>query len=212
MSLGLSVQRRPDDQIKPIATRLINAAEHFNAQKTGGLRLAKNITEGITGISKLDHWYSDPNLHVWLNHETRGHRIDDLARYGFAVCFAKKFGRSPKGHIDFCLPGLAPDQKNWEPDQFSDRFKVQLADASSTTITSHISKDDHYFIHYDPRQCRCLKVREAARLQTCPDNYSFQGGRTQQYHQVGNAVPPLLAKNRQSCFWHTGFIRFIYIK
>ncbi|MDO8290610.1 MAG: DNA cytosine methyltransferase [Parvibaculum sp.] len=138
----------------------------------------------------------DARLSVLTAHETRGHMASDLRRYFYAATFAEVTRRSPK-LVDF-PESLLPDHQNVEKGRigkmFSDRFRVQLPDRVSTTITSHISKDGHYFIHYDPAQCRSLTVREAARLQTFPDNYFFAGPRTAQYHQVGNAVPPQLAR------------------
>lgn len=160
---------------------------------TGSNQLHKLGSEG-DDPALLDGWYHDPRLQVWLNHDARGHMRADLRRYAYAAAFASAFGWSPKGHGEFSLQGLRPNHENWETGKFSDRFRVQLRKRPATTVTSHISKDGHYFIHYDPRQCRSLTVREAARLQTFPDNYFFQGNRTEQFHQVGNAVPPLLAK------------------
>jgi len=134
----------------------------------------------------------DRRLSLALNHQTRSHMEKDLARYLFCATFGAQYRESPKAAI---FPKfLAPEHSSWEKGDFVDRFRVQLRDRPSTTITSHISKDGHYFIHPDPFQCRSLTVREAARLQGFPDNYFFEGNRTQQYVQVGNAVPPPLAR------------------
>ena len=160
------------------------------------LRYRDEGTSGVAGCpdscpKSLRDWLCDANLARLPNNETRGHIREDIARYLYAAAFANTFERSPRA-TDFPSE-LAPEHASWETGKFADRFRVQLAASPATTITSHISKDGHYFIHPDPRQCRSLTVREAARLQTFPDNYLFQGGRTQQYVQVGNAVPPYLA-------------------
>ena len=125
----------------------------------------------------------------------------DLARYLFAAVFGRVTDRSPRASEFPAV--LAPNHRNWGSEKFTDRFRVQIATRPASTLTSHISKDGHYFIHPDPSQCRSLTVREAARLQTFPDNYFFKGSRTQQYVQVGNAVPPLLALQIAKSLWKT---------
>lgn len=149
--------------------------------------------------SPLGKWLIDERLGGVCNHQSRLHLDRDLPRYLFASAYAKIYGESPR--LNDFPKDLMPNHENAETGHFDDRFRVQLADRPSTTITSHISKDGHYFIHFDPTQCRSLTVREAARLQTFPDNYFFCGPRTQQYVQVGNAVPPFLARQIAACVW-----------
>lgn len=152
----------------------------------------------IKDQTELQHWVHDRSLNGICQHEARSHMPSDLARYLFAACFAQAEKYSPR--LDVFPPMLLPNHSNvttkdreTEIIPFKDRFRVQCALDPATTIVSHIAKDGHYYIHYDPTQCRSLTVREAARLQTFPDNYFFAGNRTEQYTQVGNAVPPLLA-------------------
>ncbi len=142
------------------------------------------------------NWYRHGLLKGVCNHEARSHMPSDLARYFFASCFARVRGRSPvlANFPTRLLPKHSNVVDGVRGAVFADRFRVQVSDRPATTVTSHIAKDGHYYIHPDPLQCRSLTVREAARLQTFPDSYIFLGPRTSQYQQVGNAVPPLLAR------------------
>lgn len=79
------------------------------------------------------------------------------------------------------------------------RYHVLRPDSPSTTIIAHLHKDGNRFIHYDSAQARTITVREAARLQSFPDDFEFIGSRGAQYQMIGNAVPPLLAKVIGNC-------------
>lgn len=160
----------------------------------GGSFIPLKKSPKVNMSEDLKSWILDKRIKGFSLHESRSHMASDLKRYFFCSSFALALGHSPK-LSDFPI-GLLPMHQNVKDknEPFADRFRVQIEGAPSSTVVSHISKDGHYYIHPDPSQCRSLTVREAARLQTFSDNYFFEGNRTQQYCQVGNAVPPYLAK------------------
>ena len=128
-------------------------------------------------------------------HQSRPNTNQDLEIYRIAV---NKWNEKRERLHYNDLPERLKTHKNHS--YFSDRFKVVASDIDcSHTIVAHIFKDGHYYIHPDINQNRSLTPREAARLQTFPDDYFFEGisekaGRTHAYRQIGNAVPVLLSQ------------------
>jgi len=158
------------------------------------------------GVDKFVKYRADTNeyleqksirngIDILTQHIARPHSEQDKKIYRIAVDKWNNKGQ----RLDYNdLPEFLKSHKNRH--SFFDRFKVVAQDLNySHTVVAHIAKDGHYYIHPDIDQNRSISVREAARLQSFPDNYYFEGvkeeqNRTAAFKQIGNAVPPLMAK------------------
>lgn len=127
---------------------------------------------------------------VLTHHQARQNTERDIKIYKKAIELWND------GHKRLNYNDLPPELKTHKnTTSFTDRFKVvEGDDACCHTVLAHLSKDGHYFIHPDIEQHRSITVREAARIQSFPDSYYFEGPRTSQFVQIGNAVPPMMAK------------------
>jgi DNA (cytosine-5)-methyltransferase 1 len=122
-------------------------------------------------------------------HITRNHNDRDLEIYSIAI---DKWVNKKERLKYNDLPKRLQTHNNTKA--FLDRYKVVDPLGHSHTVVAHISKDGHYYIYPDLKQIRSISVREAARIQSFPDDYFFEGGRTAAFKQIGNAVPPLMAQ------------------
>ena len=139
-------------------------------------------------------------------HISRPHNSNDLSIYRYAIEKWSNDGVRIK-YAD--LPASMRTQSNVK--SFLDRFKVVDACGVSHTVVAHISKDGHYYIHPDIKQCRSISVREAARIQSFSDDFYFEGSRSSAFKQIGNAVPPIMAyiiaKKIREMLWQSKSIK-----
>ena len=148
--------------------------------------------------SEANQYLIDANIReegfdILTQHETRMHNERDLKIYKEAISiWDKDKKRLCYKELSSRRPELITHKNTHS---FTNRFNVIKADMpASHTILAHMAMDGHYYIHPDIKQLRSLSVREAARLQSFPDDFYFEGPRTAQFRQIGNAVPPKMAE------------------
>lgn len=145
----------------------------------------KKITHRVKKWNEFLESIRTKNDNILLDHVARNHNDSDKKRY---------YAMSKNKWTFQDLLGKRPDLNHIKQRVFGNSYVVQFWDMPARTIIAHLYKDGNQFIHPDSKQERTLTPREAARLQSFPDDFVFEGSKTQQYKQIGNAVPPLMAE------------------
>ena len=176
----------PDFEKINLSWTINNLFSDLSPLKAGEIQ---EVSYYVNGGNEYVYNYEIRNgLDFTVQHIARPHNQKDLAIYKLAI---DKMDGEGKRLLNNEIPEDMRTQNN--VDSFLDRFKVVRKDSISHTMIAHIAKDGHHFIHPDINQLRSLSVREAARIQSFPDDYFFEGSRTSAYTQIGNAVPPIMA-------------------
>jgi len=133
------------------------------------------------------------DFNILTQHETRMHNTTDIEIYKEAISLWNTDGKK------LCYKQLSKSRpeliKHKNTTTFTNRFNVVKGnEKASHTVLAHLAMDGHYYIHPDIKQHRSISVREAARLQSFPDDFYFEGSRSAQFRQIGNAVPPKMAQ------------------
>jgi DNA (cytosine-5)-methyltransferase 1 len=151
----------------------------------------KKFKEHLSTISDSGKKYFDfvrPNGYAFTDHHlARSQQLTDIKLFRHM-----KEGETAK---EFCTrrPELAKQLIKYKMDTFTDKYRKQCSNKPCTTVFAHLEKDGNRFIH--PEQARTITPREAARIQSFPDDFIFSGPFIKKYRQIGNAVPPLMAHN-----------------
>ena len=161
--------------------------------KPGSKIEGKNKYKKSTNQYLIDSSIRDKNFNILTQHETRPHNELDREIYKEAIlAWNNKKERLCYKELSIRRPELITHKNTMT---FTNRFNVVKADQkASHTVLAHMAMDGHYYIHPDIKQLRSLSIREAARLQSFPDDFYFEGSRTSIFRQIGNAVPPKMAE------------------
>ncbi|NBG67027.1 DNA cytosine methyltransferase [Acidiluteibacter ferrifornacis] len=156
------------------------------------LKNGQGTLDAIEYVKPTTNYLKQTNIRNGLDfvtqHIVRPNNDNDLEIYKIAV---EEWNKGKRLNYATLPPRLI---KHNNIHAFTNRFQVVNGNGISHTVVAHIAMDGHYYIHPDKKQNRSISVREAARIQSFPDDYFFEGSRTAAFKQIGNAVPPLMAQ------------------
>ena len=162
--------------------KAMRAWEGFGTEKNVTAHVVRHTPRDYRHFSAMRHGEQYPQMHRRA-----------LKRFEQLLKRRRKAGEAMHGNSTAWREAKASIVPPYDPEKFPNKWRKLEPDRPSCTLTAHLGKDFYSHIHYDSAQARTISVREAARLQSFPDGFIFEGAMNAAFRQAGNAVPPLLA-------------------